>query len=562
MTNEEKEYEDLIKEDFKNFLYIVWEKLNLPEPSRVQYDIADYLQNGESRKMIQAMRGAGKSYITSAYAAWCLYRNPDTTIICISAVQNRAREFIRLTRKILDSIDFLEHLIPDVNDRDGADRFDVGCRSTPDKNPSVAAYGIKSMITGSHSDIIICDDVEIPQNSNTVESREILSQRVKELESVLNPNGSIIFLGTPQSFDSIYRLLERSYPVRKWTARYPDPDSTQAENLAPTLLEDISLGRAHIGDPTYPTYYSNDVLLQREAIMGSSNFQLQMMLDTSLADENKFPLRISNLIVHPVSPHGASTKIMWGTLNPANIESPSTHANDKFFLPIHHDTSIKEYTHVIAAIDPSGRGKDGTALAILAELNGILHLGHISVFQDGYSSETMERISNILFHWGVNKVVIESNFGDGIWTKLLIPILKRPVEIKEYRATGQKELRILDALQPLTENHRLVIDPSVAKNESFGFQYTRLSRDRGSLKHDDIIDAIAIGVEDLKEYVAVDPTTMARRKAEKEQQKEIKDFLTAFKKQERNVGEREGRHSFTSMNRSPRSSRGWGRMPR
>lgn len=174
----------------------------------------------------------------------------------------------------------------------------------------------------------------------------------------------------------------------------------------------------------------------------------------------------------------------------------------------------------------------------------------------------MERISNILFHWGVNKVVIESNFGDGIWTKLLIPILKRPVEIKEYRATGQKELRILDALQPLTENHRLVIDPSVAKNESFGFQYTRLSRDRGSLKHDDIIDAIAIGVEDLKEYVAVDPTTMARRKAEKEQQKEIKDFLTAFKKQERNVGEREGRHSFTSMNRSPRSGRGWGRMPR
>jgi len=377
---EEKEYEDLIKNDFKNFLYVVWEHLNLPQPSRVQYDIADYLQDGSPRKMIQAMRGAGKSYITAAYAVWCLYRDPDTTIICISAVQNRAREFIRLSRKIIDTVPFLIHLVPNPNDRDGADRFDVGCRTSPDKNPSVAAYGIKSMITGSHADKIICDDVEIPQNSATVESRELLLQRVKELESVLNPGGDIIFLGTPQSFDSVYRHLERSYPVRKWTARYPDPESSQADNLAPMLLDDLAKGTVKTGDPTYPEYYSNDTLLEREAIMGSSNFQLQMMLDTTLSDLSRFPLHISNLIVHPVSPHGGSTRILWGELYPSEIESPSPLPKDRYYKPMFADPQIRDWNMVIAAIDPSGRGKDGTGLAIIMELNGMLHLSHLSSF--------------------------------------------------------------------------------------------------------------------------------------------------------------------------------------
>ena len=558
---EEKEYEDLIKNDFKNFLYVVWEHLNLPHPSRVQYDIADYLQDGSTRKMIQAMRGAGKSYITAAYAVWCLYRDPDTTIICISAVQNRAREFIRLSRKIIDTVPFLIHLVPNPNDRDGADRFDVGCRTSPDKNPSVAAYGIKSMITGSHADKIICDDVEIPQNSATVESRELLLQRVKELESVLNPGGDIIFLGTPQSFDSVYRHLERSYPVRKWTARYPDPESSQADNLAPMLLDDLAKGTVKTGDPTYPEYYSNDTLLEREAIMGSSNFQLQMMLDTTLSDLSRFPLHISNLIVHPVSPHGGSTRILWGELYPSDIESPSPLPKDRYYKPLFVDAEIRDWNNIIAAIDPSGRGKDGTGLAIICELNGMLHLPHLSSFPDGYSSDTLQKISDTIEHWGVKRIIIENNFGDGMWTKLLIPHLHSPKEIKETRTTGQKEIRIIDLLQPLTENHRLVVDPSVARNQEWGFQFTHLSRDRGSLKHDDLIDAVAIGVEELKSFVAGDPKEVQRKRSEREQQKEIKDFLSTYKKQNRRLDEREPSRGFISKNRG-RSQRGWGSLPR
>lgn len=556
---EEKEYEQLVKEDFKNFLYLVWEALKLPEPSRVQYDMADFLQDERPRKMIQAMRGAGKSYITAAFAVWCLYRNPDTTIICISAVQNRAREFIRLSRKIIDTLPFLSHLIPEANDRDGADRFDVGCRTTPDKNPSVAAYGIKSMITGSHADIIVCDDVEIPQNSMTVESRELLLQRVNELESVLNPNGQIIFLGTPQSFDSVYRHLERSYPLRKWTARYPDPDSKQAENLAPMLLDDMASRRVSAGDPTYPEYYSHDTLLEREAIMGSSNFQLQMMLDTTLSDAERFPLLISNLMVHPVSPQGASPRLLWGTLTPSEIESPSVRHNDRFYKALFVENNIKDYNTVIMAIDPSGKGKDKTAVVIMGELNGILHLGHISSYSDGFAPETLKQIADIARYWNVKIILIEENFGGGMFPSLLLPHLFRPTQILPIRSSAQKELRIINTLQPITENHRLCVDPQVARNHDFAYQYSHITHTRGSLKHDDELDAVAIACEYFKERLEIDPTTAAKRKDEREKNEMVKEFLQSFQRTKGSTKDRQVGKGFTSVNRGPSRNLGWGK---
>ena len=55
-----------LKDDFKLFLQALWQQLDLPPPTRAQYAIADYLQNGPKRLQIQAFRGVGKSWITGA----------------------------------------------------------------------------------------------------------------------------------------------------------------------------------------------------------------------------------------------------------------------------------------------------------------------------------------------------------------------------------------------------------------------------------------------------------------------------------------------------------------
>jgi hypothetical protein len=164
----------------------------------------------------------------------------------------------------------------------------------------------------------------------------------------------------------------------------------------------------------------------------------------------------------------------------------------------------KEFTPfegTIMSIDPSGRGEDKTAYAVLKMLHGVLYLTSVGALDGGYDEDTLYRLSNIAKKNDVNYVVIESNFGDGMATQLLKPIMAKvhPCEIEEVRHNIQKEKRIIDTLEPIMNSHRLVVDDLLIK-EDFKLepdhqlfrQMTRLTRDKGALRHDDQIDAVAI----------------------------------------------------------------------
>ena len=100
------------RQDFRNFLYIVWKHLNLPEPTAIQYDIADYIQHSPSRAIVSAFRGVGKSWITSAYVLWRLLLNPQLNILVVSASKNRADDFSTFCLRLLEELPLLYHLSP------------------------------------------------------------------------------------------------------------------------------------------------------------------------------------------------------------------------------------------------------------------------------------------------------------------------------------------------------------------------------------------------------------------------------------------------------------------
>jgi hypothetical protein len=524
----DNEYTLMLKSDFRNFAFRAWQVLGLPEPAVVQYDICEFLQSGPKRRMIQAMRGAGKSYLTATYTAWRLYRNPDTTILCVSAVQTRAREFILLVRRLLDSMEELEHLRPGEWDRDGADRFDVGCRTTPSKNPSVAAYGIKSMITGTHVDVIINDDVEIVDNSRTVEARDTLMHRLREFENVLNPGGDIIYLGTPQTEDSVYNRLSEHYECRRWPARYPNPaDERQMVRLAPMLLDHLEAETARPGDPTYPTYYPDDLLIEREAIMGPSMFALQMLLDTTLSDADRYPLRLSNLIVWDMATNMAPMNVVWGTTSPANIECAGL-AGDRWYNAVYMDQRWAEYENSIMYIDPAGRGEDQTGYCVARILNGIIHIVECDGLEGGHSDDTLVKLATIAAQYGVKTVVVESNWGDGMYGKLLQPHLARlagSVAVEEKRNKGQKEMRIIDTLEPAMAQHRICVSTKVAKNATLGNQISRITRDRDSLRHDDQVEAMAGAVSWYKDMLVLDSGDRVETLERLQMEKVAKEFV-------------------------------------
>ncbi len=524
---------DPLKEDFRNFVWLAWQALGLPEPAPIQYDVATYIAEGPDRRMVQAMRGFGKSYLTATYAAWRLYCDPNTTMLCLSATGNRSREFIRLTRQLIASLEVCAHMAPKEGNRDGADRFDVGNRTKVAKDPSCAAYGINSMITGTHVDLIVLDDIEIPENSGTVEAREKLHAKLMEAENILNPGGEILYLGTPQTEDSIYNKLGDHYIVRRWPARAPDPENDRSSiNIAPYIADGLARGDLEPGSPTYPEYYPDDLLTEREGIMGPSIFALQMLLDTTLADVERYPLKLKNFIVMDIDGDHAPSQVAWGTQKVAK-DLPSVGLGKDFFhYPAWHSDDWQDFEDSVLYIDPSGRGSDQTGYTVARLLKGTIYIPESGGLAGGYDDSVLERLSQICNKYSIDNVMIEANYGDGMFASLLSPVLGRirgNCAINEERVSGQKEPRIIDTLEPAMATHRIVISPEVAKNKELMLQVSRITRDRGALRHDDQVEALSGAVRYFRDRLAIDAEKKVAEERRDESLREHKAFEDAWR---------------------------------
>ncbi len=510
--------------DFKIFLQALWSQLDLPTPTRAQYAIADYLQHGPKRLQIQAFRGIGKSWITGAFVLWTLFKDPEKKIMIISASKERADNMSIFLQKLIIETPWLVHLRPKSDDsRWSRISFDVNC--SPHQAPSVKSVGITGQLTGSRADLMILDDIEVPGNSMTEMMREKLLQLCTEAESILTPkdDSRIMYLGTPQTVFTVYRkLAERNYRPFIWPARFPRSLSNYEGLIAPQLQEDIDTGSEKWA-VTDPDRFNDEDLIEREAAMGRSNFMLQFMLDTSLSDAEKFPLKMADLIVTSVNPSTAPDSIVWCS-DPRNIikDAPTVGLpGDYFYSPMQLQGDWDSYQETICSVDPSGRGSDETAAAYISQRNGFLYLHEMRAYREGYSDNTLLDILKGCRKFNVTKLVIETNFGDGIVAELFKKHLvqtKQGIDVEEVRATVRKEQRIIDTLEPVLNQHRLVVDRSVidwdynsnkdAAPESrllymLFYQMSRMCREKGAVKHDDRLDCLSQGVQYFTDCMAI-----------------------------------------------------------
>ena len=535
--------------DFRNFLFIVWKHLNLPEPTPIQYDIADYIQNSPKRGIVEAFRGVGKSYITAAFVVHQLLLDPQKKFMVVSASKARADDFSTFTQRLILEIPLCQHLIADEGQRWSKIAFDVR-PAKASGSASVKSVGITGQLTGSRADIIIADDIEVPNNSMTQMMREKLSESVKEFDAVLKPNGKIIYLGTPQCEMSLYNALtERGYEMRVWTARYPALETIEkayGRRLAPKLYSDIENAKEPLtGHPTDPQRFNEQDLMERELSYGRTGFALQFMLDTSLSDKDRYPLKLSDLMIMSCDVEKAPEKPLYGIMKPLK-ELPNVGlAGDKFYAPEDILGSYVDYTGSVLVIDPSGRGSDETAYAVVKMLNGYLYVPDCGGLEGGYSEETLKGLATLAKNHKVNMVLIESNFGDGMFTELIKPVLKKiyPVSTEEVRHSKQKELRIIDTLEPVMNQHRLIIDPKViqkdydsvqhlppekAQKYMLVYQLTRITKQRGALAHDDRLDALAMGVAYWVEQMAADVDMEMQQRKEQILMQELDKFVNGF----------------------------------
>lgn len=529
------------KENFWAFVYIVWKSIGLPKPTPIQVDIAQFLQNPPSdRVIIQGFRGVAKSFLTCAYAVWRLWSDRDLKVLIISASSDRADANARFIKSIINTLPFLEDMKATKDQLDTQNLFSVG-GAKADISPSVKSVGITGQITGTRADLLISDDVEVPKNSGTQLQREKLAEAVKEYDAILKPNGQIIYLGTPQNEASLYNTLQnRGYVTRIWTVLYPENQAERAsygDTLAPFIAKRYdSDPDKYAGQPTDPERFDDIEIAKRKLSYGKAGFALQFMLNTNLSDYEKYPLKVSDLIIEELDMHETSVKWSWANGVQQRLQDIPCVAmkGDMYYAPLSRSPDTMPYTGTVMAIDPSGRGKDESSYAIVKCLNGYLFLMEVGGFEEGYSDLTLTKMAQIAKFWNVNEVVVEANFGDGMFTKVMTPIFNKihPVAIQEVKNTKQKELRIIDTLEPVLMRHKLIVNKSVIENDyrrfetnqaySFIYQMTRICRDKNAIAHDDRLDAVTMAVAYWLDNMDIDGEQSTKQGLEGD----IEDWIT------------------------------------
>ena len=430
---------------------------------------------------------------------------------------------------------------PRGDQRNSVMAFDVdGCQSSV--QPSVKCLGINSQLQGNRASLLIADDVETSINSATEIMRGKILQQINEFDSILQTtaNASIVGLGTPQTGDSVYnRFIDKGFLVRIWPSRVPEKPEVYEGRLAPYVEDMIATGTP-IGTPT-DTRFTDEDLQEREGSVGKTYYKLQYQLDTTLSDADKYPLKQADMIIMDIPRDKGPLGLSYSSSRDTLLDIPNIgFTGDTLHGPQYIDKEYTPYQFSIMAIDPSGRGADEMGYAVIKYLHGRIYIMACGGLQGGYADDNLFRLASIAKEYAVNTIYIESNFGDGMFDQLLRPVLKKvhPAGIEEVRSSKQKELRIIDTLEPLLNQHKLVFDRSMVNKDiqgslespqtlSYGLMYqlTHITRTRGCLRHDDRLDALAIALAAIVETVGIDADDAKREFKEQELQEKLDKFV-------------------------------------
>lgn len=573
--------------------------------SPMQRDIARYMQYSPLKRMVQAQRGEAKSTIAVIYCVWRLIRDPSSRIMIISAGDNQASDVALLVIRFIMHWGILCWLRPDASrgDRTSAGKFDVhGALKGIDKSASVFCVGITAGFTGSRADLVLADDIEIPRNSGTQTEREKLLERSKEFSAIAIKN-EILYLGTPQSKDSVYRSLPaRGFDVRVWSGRYPTNEELArygtGVQIAPIILEQITANpelqtgggiEGNRGQPTDPAHINEMDLQAKELDYGEEGFNLQYMLDTTLADALRTKIKLTDMPVIGCGYDNVPETLEW-LVQPnkaltAQDSTPYTKLHQLYYASGVSDVFIP-LKHKVMTLDPAGSKGDELAFAIGGATNSYIYILSVGGFRGGCSPENMDKVLLKMLSTNTKLLDIEKNMGHGTvgllfqsHTSSLITRLKnsneeadkflsesgldrrelitrlQAIQFTEYSVSTQKEKRIIDTISPVSRRHKLVLSTNALKDDyeycqqhssdkrmnfSFLYQLSSITYDRGSLIHDDRADCIQRIVESCKGFLSAD----ALRAAEKRVEADVKAFMNnpmGYSKDVLNQGSQSGR---------------------
>lgn len=515
----------------------------------MQGDIADYMQDGSNKSMVQAQRGEAKSTLAALFAVWQLVHDQSTRVLVVSAGESQASDVALLIIRLIEHWPLLCWMRPDksAGDRTSFEAYDVHhTLRRVDKSASVSCIGITANLPGRRADLLIPDDIESPKNSMTQPMRDHLLLLSKEFTAICT-HGKILYLGTPQTKDSVYKSLPaRGFELRIWPGRYPNqeeleryapgtlaPMITEAMQADPALQSGYGLDGTR-GRSTDLGRYSEEDQISKELDWGPEGYNLQFMLDTTLADAARTKIKLSDMLFFGGTHEQAPEKLLYeaSTRTRLSMEHPVLRGSI-CYGPGSVSSKYAPYTRKVMVLDPAGKGGDEVAFAMGGACQSYVHLFGVGGLPGGLTEENIEELFRLADMFEIRELQIEQNFGAGVVSSLLLAhatrLKRTDLAFIDYPVSGQKERRIIDTISPITRRHKLIVHQTAVDMDweyckrhpeskrtgmSVWHQLGGITYDRGCLAHDDRADAVQRVVEVCAACIAVDDDAASQKREE------------------------------------------------
>lgn len=459
-----------------------------------------------TNKLMLLPRGHLKSHMVATWAAWIITRHPEVSILYVSATAGLAITQLYAIKNILTSDNYTRYFPEYVHPQEGKrekwsqDAISIDHpkrRKEGIRDATISTAGLTTNTTGWHADILIPDDLVVPENAYTEDGRDSVAKKASQFTSILNAGGFTLACGTRYHPSDIYAT---------WKAQEFDIFNDEGEVV----------DRVHVWEVKEFAVEKDGRFLWPKTMREDKKFfgfdaQVLARIRAQYVDRVQFFAQYYN---DPNDP--GSNRINRDRFQYYDKKFLKQQGGDWYFK----NRRLNVYASIDFAFSLSKKS-DSTAIVVIGiDEEGFIYILDIDHFKTDKISEYFERVAALHSKWEFRKLRAEVTVAQAIIVRDLKDKLREEglrLSIDEYRPTrneGTKAERIAAALEHRYENLSIW---------HFKGGYTDVLEEELVLArppHDDIKDALASAVE-----IAVKPK---RSRSYDEQRSNVIKFESRF----------------------------------
>jgi hypothetical protein len=218
---------DEIRELAENDLY-TFARLVHPEREygEIHKEVFKWLQASSTpNQLLLLPRAHMKSHCIEVWVCWWITKHPETSILYVSATTTLAEAQLYAIKNTLTSEIYTRYWPEMVNEDEGKrEKWSTGAISVDHpkrkaegiRDFTCVAAGLSTNTTGLHAEVIVADDVVVPDNAYTEEGRRKCSAAMSQMASILNTGGIVKACGTRyHPADQYATWKEQTMPIFK-----------------------------------------------------------------------------------------------------------------------------------------------------------------------------------------------------------------------------------------------------------------------------------------------------------------------------------------------------------